>query len=77
MYQFSIEYISGSTGAAPEIHINYFLNRFMGFKETFEDKLIFFSGWSKAIEIIIHLILFVLTILYYPCKYNLPRSWNY
>jgi hypothetical protein len=77
LYQFSIEYILGSTGPAPEFHTNYILNKFMGFKETFADKIIFFSGWSKAIEIIIHLILLVITILYYPCKYNLPRSWNY
>ena len=77
IYQFSIEYILGHTGESPEYKLNYILNRFQGFKDTTEDKIIFFSGWSKILEIIIHSILFMLNILYYPCKYNLPRSWNY
>ena len=79
IYQFIIEYNlnikdSGETNSKLQ---KYFYNRFGGYRKKKKNKILFFSGWNKSIELIIQIFILFLTITYYPCKYNLPSSWDF
>lgn len=79
IYQFTIEYklnITNIEENASKLQ-TYFYNRFGGYSQERKNKILFYSGWGKFIEIIIQIFILFLTILYYPCKYNLPPSWEF
>ena len=80
LYQFTTEYNLNVKESAGENTLQkYYLNRFGGFvrEDSKKNKILFLSGWSKILEIIIQILLLFITILYKPCKYNLPSSWDF
>jgi hypothetical protein len=79
LYQFIVEYNLNINNLGDNKLQTYFLNRFGGFSKEMgkKEKLIFTSGWSKLLQIIIQLYLLSITINYNPCKYNLPKSFDF
>jgi hypothetical protein len=78
MYQFIIEYNLNIPNLEENSKLQkYFYNRFGGYSLERKNKVLFFSGWGKFIELIIQIFIIILTITYYPCKYNLPSSWEF
>ena len=79
LYQFGVEYNLNINDLGDSKLQKYFLNRFGGFTKEMEKKkkILFTSGWSKFIQIIIQIYLLVTTINYNPCKYNLPKSFDF
>ena len=79
LYQFIIEYNLNINNLGDSKLQKYFLNRFGGYLKEMQkkEKILFISGWSKMLQIIIQLYLLTVTIFYNPCKYNLPKSYDF
>ena len=74
LVQFFLEYKTHiSSDVTNEFKNKYITSRFGGIK----NKKIFMCGWSKVIQIIFQISILIITINYYPCKYNLPDSWHF